>query len=156
MQAGAESLISNLLCLLGGITYVNHAGGELENTLAASYEKTVVDNEIIAMSKRVADGIVVNNDTLAFEEIKAIGPRGDFLGSNHTLKYFRTEHFIPTILDRDNYDIWEAAGGRTAEEKSQDLVSDILNNHEQEEPLPAAAVRELEAFLDSKQKAARI
>jgi len=153
MQAGAESLISNLLCLLGGITYVNHAGGELENTLAASYEKTVVDNEIIAMSKRVADGIVVNNDTLAFEEIKAVGPRGDFLGSNHTLKYFRTEHFIPTILDRDNYDIWEAAGGRTAEEKSQDLVSDILNNHDQEEPLPDEAVRELEAFLESKKAA---
>ena len=154
MQAGVESLISNLLCLLGGVTYVNHAGGELENTLATSYEKTVVDHEIIAMSKRVADGIDVNEDTLAFDEIKAIGPRGDFLGSDHTFKYFRSEHFIPTILDRDKYDIWEAAGGRTAEEKSQDLISDILNSHEQEEPLPNEALRELEAFLDSKKKSA--
>ncbi|MGD2270357.1 MAG: trimethylamine methyltransferase family protein [Desulfobacterales bacterium] len=154
MQAGVESLISNLLCLLGGITYVNHAGGELENTLAASYEKTVVDHEIIAMAKRVAEGISVNNDTLAFEEIKAVGPRGDFLSSDHTFNYFRTEHFIPTILDRDKYDIWEAAGGLTAEEKSQDLISDILRNHEQEVPMPDEAVQELEAFLDSKKKAA--
>jgi len=150
MQAGVESLMSNLLCLLGGITYVNHAGGELENTLGASYEKTVVDNEIIAMSRRLAAGIIVNSDTLAFEEIKKVGPKGDFLSLDHTFKHFRTEHFIPTVLDRDKYDIWEAAGGRTAEEKSQDMISDILKNHEQEEPLPDEAVRELETFLDSK------
>lgn len=153
MQAGAESLMSNLLCLLAGITYVNHAGGELENTLAASYEKTVLDNEIIAMARRVADGISVNQDMLAFEDIKTVGPRGDFLSSDNTFKYFKTEHFIPTVLDRDKYDIWEAAGGRTAEEKSQDLANDILNNHEQDEPLPDEALRELETFLDSKHKA---
>jgi len=150
MQAGAESLMSNLLCLLAGITYVNHAGGELENTLAASYEKTVLDNEFIAMARRVAAGITVNNDMLAFEEIKKVGPKGDFLSSDNTFKYFRTEHFIPTVLDREKYDIWEAAGGRTAEEKSQDIINDILNNHEQEEPLPDEAVRELEMFLASK------
>jgi trimethylamine--corrinoid protein Co-methyltransferase len=154
MQAGVESLMSNLLCLLGGVTYVNHAGGELENTLGASYEKTIVDNEIIAMSKRIADGITVNTDTLAFEEIKAVGPKGHFLSSDHTMKYFRTEHFIPTILDRDKYDIWEAAGGRTAEEKSRDMLAELLASHEQEQPLPDEAVRELEAFLDAKQKAA--
>jgi len=152
MQAGAESLMSNLLCILSGITYVNHAGGELENTLAASYEKTVMDNELIAMARRVADGISVNQDTLAFEAIKNVGPRGDFLSSDNTFKYFRTEHFIPTVLDRDKYDIWEAAGGRTAEEKTGDMISDILNNHEQDIPLPDEAVRELEAFLASKQK----
>lgn len=154
MQAGAESLMSNLLCLLSGITYVNHAGGELENTLAASYEKTVLDNELIAMAKRVADGITVNHDMLAFEEIRKVGPKGDFLSSDNTFKYFKTEHFIPTVLDRDKYDIWKAAGGRTAEEKSQDRISDILKNHEQEEPLPDEAVRELEIFLDSKKTAA--
>ena len=150
MQAGAESLMSNLLCLLSGITYVNHAGGELENTLGSSYEKTVVDNEIIAMARRIAAGINVNSDTLAFEEIKQVGPKGDFLSLDHTFKHFRTEHFIPTVLNREKYDMWEAAGGRTAEEKSQDVISDILNNHEQEEPLPDEAVRELEAFLASK------
>jgi trimethylamine--corrinoid protein Co-methyltransferase len=153
MQAGVESLMSNLLCLLGGITYVNHAGGELENTLGSSYEKTVVDNEIIAMSRRVAAGIAVSSDTLAFEEIKKVGPKGNFLSLDHTFKHFRTEHFIPTVLDRDKYDIWENAGGRTAEEKSRDLISDILNNHEQEEPLPEAAVKDLEEFLDSKKTA---
>jgi trimethylamine--corrinoid protein Co-methyltransferase len=131
---------------------VNHAGGELENTLAVSYEKTVMDNELIAMARRIADGISVNQDTLAFEAIKKVGPRGDFLSSDNTFKYFRTEHFIPTVLDRDKYDIWEAAGGRAAEEKTQDTINDILNNHEQDIPLPDEAVRELEAFLASKQK----
>jgi trimethylamine--corrinoid protein Co-methyltransferase len=154
MQAGVESLMSNLLCLMAGVTYVNHAGGELENTLAASYEKTVLDNEIIAMAKRVADGITINQDMLAFEDIKGVGPKGNFLASDNTFKYFRTEHFIPTVLDRDKYDIWEAAGGRSAEEKSQDMINDILDNHEQEEPLPDDAVHELDAFLDSKKKAA--
>lgn len=156
MQAGVETLLSNLACLLAGVTYVNHAGGEMQNTLGASYEKTVIDDEIIGMAKRLARGIVVNTETLAFDEIKAVGYGGDYLATDHTFKHFRTEHFLPNLLDRSSHDVWEAAGGKRMEERAADRVSDILKSHKIEQPMPGPALRELEAIYDSLKKAALV
>jgi trimethylamine--corrinoid protein Co-methyltransferase len=142
MQAGVESLMSILSCHLAGITYVNHAGGELENSLAASYEKTIIDDEIIAMSKRLIRGIEVTSDTLALDIIKTVGPRGNFLSHEHTLKNFRQEHFIPEIWDRDRFGRWEKAGKKRVEEHAHDLVHELLNQYEPE-PLPKQALDEI-------------
>jgi len=154
MQAGVESLMSILSCLLAGVTYVNHAGGELENTLACSFEKTVIDDEIIGMARRLVRGIEVTRETLAFDSIKEVGPRGDFLSTDHTLKYFKTEHFLPTLLDRDKYDVWEETGGKRVEERARDRVNQLLDSHEPEQPMPDEAVRELEAIYAAKRSSA--
>ena len=148
MQAGAESLMSNLLCIMAGITYVAHAAGELENTLAMSFEKTVIDDELIGMAKRLARGIEVTPDTLAFDVIKEVGPRGHFLETDHTARHFRAEHFMPELLVREKYDLWQAAGGKRMEERSRDRAADLLKTHDPN-PLPADAVRELESICSS-------
>jgi trimethylamine--corrinoid protein Co-methyltransferase len=145
MQAGAESLMSILLSLLAGASYVLHGGGELENTLAVSFEKTLIDDELIALARRFARGIEVTPETLGFDAIKTIGPRGHFLAADPTLDHFRTEQHMPQLMNRDKYDIWEAAGGKRAEERARDRVRDLLANH-QPEPLPDEAVRELQAI----------
>jgi trimethylamine--corrinoid protein Co-methyltransferase len=145
MQAGAEGLMSILLPLLAGASYVLHGGGELENTLGVSYEKTLIDDELIALARRFARGIEVTPETLGFDVVKAIGPRGHFLATDHTLEHFRTEQHMPQLMNRDKYDIWEAGGGKRAEERARDRVRDVLANH-QPEPLPDEAVRELQAI----------
>lgn len=148
MQAGVDSLMSTLLSLLAGSSFVLHGAGELENTLAVSYEKILVDEEIIAMARRIVQGFDVTPETLGFEVIKEIGPHGDFLGTDHTYQYFRKEHFMPRLMVREKYDIWEAAGGQRAEERARDRVSDLLANHNPE-PLPDLAARELEALYSA-------
>jgi len=145
MQAGVESLMSNLMCLLAGVTYVAHAAGEMENTLAVSYEKILVDDEIIGMARRLARGVNVTPDTLAFEVIQAVGPRGSFLDQPHTLRHFRMEQFMPALFDRDKYDVWQAAGGKRAEERARDRYQRILREH-RPAPLPADVERELQAI----------
>ena len=148
MQAGVESLMSILACILAGTSYVAHGAGELENTLAVSYEKTVIDDEIIGMARRLARGIEVTTERLAFDVIKEVGPRGNFLTADHTLRHFRAEQFFPTLLVRDRYDTWEAAGGKRMEERARDRVQQILATHEPE-PLPEKMTKELQAIYAS-------
>jgi trimethylamine--corrinoid protein Co-methyltransferase len=148
MQAGVDSLMSTLLSILAGSSFVLHGAGELENTLAVSYEKILVDEEIIAMARRIAKGFEVTPETLGFEVIKEVGPHGDYLGTDHTFRHFRKEHFMPELMVRDKYDVWEAAGGKRAEERARERAQDLLANY-QPEPLPEAAARELQAIYAS-------
>jgi trimethylamine--corrinoid protein Co-methyltransferase len=148
MQAGVDSLMSTLLSILAGSTFVLHGAGELENTLAVSYEKLLVDEEIIRMARRIARGIEVTPETLAFEVIKEVGPQGDYLGTEHTFEHFRREQFMPSLMVREKYDLWEAAGGNRAEERARELAADLLERH-QPEPLPPEASSELEAIYTS-------
>jgi trimethylamine--corrinoid protein Co-methyltransferase len=148
MQAGVDSLMSTLLSILAGSSFVLHGAGELENTLAVSYEKILVDQEIIAMARRFARGFEVTPETLGLEVIKDVGPHGDFLGTEHTFRHFRGEHFMPQLMVREKQDIWEAAGGKRAEERARDRVHDLLANY-QPDPLPEPAVRELQEIYDS-------
>jgi trimethylamine--corrinoid protein Co-methyltransferase len=69
----------------------------------------------------------------------------DFLGTEHTLKHFRAEQFLPILLDRDKFDVWQEAGGQRVEERARDRVADLLRAHEPE-PLPDEAMRELRSI----------
>jgi trimethylamine--corrinoid protein Co-methyltransferase len=148
MQAGVDSLLSTLLSILAGSSFVLHGAGELENTLAVSYEKLLVDEEIIRMARRIARGIDVTPETLGFEVIKEVGPQGDFLGTEHTYEHFRKEQFMPSLMVREKYDLWKAAGGKKAEQRARERVADLLERH-QPEPLPPEANDELEAIYTS-------
>jgi len=147
-QTGVESLMSNLSCLLAGVTYVNHSGGELENTLSSSYEKTILDHEIISMAKRLVRGVVIDRETLALEVIKSVGHGGDYLSSEHALTHYRNEQFMPLVMDRDRHDIWVKAGGKRAEERAKYMVNDLLQKWEPY-PLPEGASRELRRIYES-------
>ena len=151
MQAGVESLMSTLTSIMAGISYVAHGAGELENTLAVSYEKIVIDDEIIGMARRLARGIDVTPETLAFDVIKEVGPRGNFLTASHTGRHFRAEQFIPGLLVREKYDVWEAAGGKRMEERARDRARQLLATHEPE-PLPSEITKELQMIYASAQR----
>lgn len=144
-QAGVECLMSTLLPILAGASLVLHGAGELENSLTVSYEKIVLDVEIIRMARRVAYGIEVTPATLGFDAIREVGPRGHFLDHAHTVQHFRAEQCMPRLLVRDRYDVWQAAGGKHAEERARDLARELLATH-RPEPLPDAALRELQAI----------
>ncbi len=153
MQAGAESLMSTLLSIMAGATLVLHGAGELENTMTVSYEKILIDEEIIDLARRFVRGIEFTPETLAFEVIKEVGPRGHFLATDHTVDHFRTEHFMPNLLVRDEYEAWKEAGRKRAEERAADRARELLQSYEPA-PLPYEAVRELEAIFASAKKTA--
>jgi len=127
-QSGYESAISNLLCALAGANFIHDAAGMMDFALTACYEKFVIDNEILGMVMRAVDGIKVNDDTLAFDLIKEVGPGGNFVAAKHTRRFMRREHYQPTLSDRNSREEWEAKGGRAlwqnAGEKVRRLIAD--------------------------------
>ncbi|GAG06871.1 unnamed protein product, partial [marine sediment metagenome] len=110
-QSGYESAITGLLCALAGANFIHDAAGLMEFAMTVCYEKYVIDNEILGMVMRAVEGIRVNDDTLAFDLIKQVGPGGNFVAAKHTRRFMRSEHYQPSLSDRDSRDEWEAKGG---------------------------------------------
>jgi trimethylamine--corrinoid protein Co-methyltransferase len=125
-QAGYESAISSLMVGLAGGNFIHDAAGFLEFCMTASYDKLVIDNEIIGMVMRAIRGIQVNETTLAFDEIKKAGPGGHFVSSRFTRRHMRSEQYIPHLSDRDNRKLWQASGARDARDRSTEAAKAIL------------------------------
>lgn len=126
-QAGYESALTNLMVALAGGNFIHDAAGFLEFCLTASFDKLVIDNEIIGMVMRAVEGIQVDETTLAFDEIQQVGPAGHFVSSRHTRRHMRSEQYMPTLSDRENRDIWYASGAKDTRRRATEKVLRILD-----------------------------
>ena len=125
-QCGYESALTGLLCALAGANFIHDAAGLMEFALTVCYEKYVIDNEILGMIMRAVEGIKVDDDTLAFDIIKRVGPGGNFVTEKHTRRFMRSEHFRPTLSDRDSREEWQARGSKTTWRRAAEKVEEIL------------------------------
>lgn len=128
-QAGYESACQAMTLGLSGANWIHDAAGLLENCTTVSYEKTVIDNEILGNVIRLLRGVEVNEETLAIDVIKAVGPAGNFLANEHTAINFRKEFLIPKVADRWNRITWEQKGSMDAHARAHKLVERILRDH---------------------------
>ena len=128
-QSGYESALTSLLCALAGANFIHDAAGLMEFALTMCYEKLVIDNEILGMVMRAVKGITVDDDTLAFDLIKQVGPGGNFVTARHTRRFMRSEHYQPSLSDRDSREEWEARGGKTTWERAAQEVKELIANH---------------------------
>jgi trimethylamine--corrinoid protein Co-methyltransferase len=127
-EAGIESAFSCLAQALGGINLI-HDVGYLDMGMICSAEMLVMGDEVIGMVKRFIQGIEVNSETLAREVIEKVGPGGNFLQEDHTFHHFRKEHWIPSLMARQKYDVWEREGQKTMGKRVQEKIRHILENH---------------------------
>ncbi len=104
IQAAYESALSSLLVAMSGATYIHDIAGLMETDLTVSYEKLVMDNEILGMCQRVLRGIEVNEETLGTELIIEKGPGKDYLMEEHTVNHMKNEFFEPVIANRKSRD----------------------------------------------------
>ncbi len=128
-QAGYESGMMNLLVAMSGANYIHDAAGLMEFDLTASYEKLVIDNEIIGRCLRVLRGIEVNDDTIALDLMLDVGPGGDYLGEEHTIRYMRKEFFESTVSSQEHRDAWERNGERDTVTRAGGIAKELLNSH---------------------------
>lgn len=145
-QAGVEKSLQALTVALAGGNYIHDAAGLMESCLICSYEQYVIDNEMLGMISRILHGIRVTPETLSFDQIKEIGPRGNFMGLRHTLDHIRKEHYLPRLFDRSTYDTWEARGARDIREAARDKAREILDSH-RVEPLATEIQEELQVII---------
>jgi trimethylamine--corrinoid protein Co-methyltransferase len=128
-QAGWEGAITNLLVAMAGANFIHDAVGLLEFCMTASYEKYVMDNEIIGAVMRVLQGIEVNPETLALEVTRNVGPGKNYLSEDHTCDHIRKEHFLPTVADRNDRDTWIRLGHKDTFQRAHEMALEILRTH---------------------------
>jgi trimethylamine--corrinoid protein Co-methyltransferase len=107
--------------------------GMIDMGMTMSYEQLLIDAEIVRMIKRIGKGIVVNEETLALDVIKAVGPAGNYLGQMHTLKHMRNESSTTKLIDRRMRQSWENDGSKDIVERAREAAIKILENHK---PIP--------------------
>jgi trimethylamine--corrinoid protein Co-methyltransferase len=123
VQSAYESAMSSLLVSMSGANYIHDIAGLMEADLTVSYDKLVIDNEILGMCRRVLRGVEVNDDTLAADLIIEKGPGKDYLDAEHTIKYMRKEFFMPKISNRTKRDA--NPKGIDALAKAKDFVQEV-------------------------------
>ena len=127
IQAGYEKAASIILVALAGGNYIHHAAGMMEGMFTVAYEQYVIDNDIIGMALRVLQGIEVDEDHLALEVMERVGPGGNYLIQDHTIKHLRSgEFFIPHVADRQGREAWEAGECPDARERARQRAKEIL------------------------------
>ena len=143
-QAAAEAAFSLILETLCGAQMV-HDVGYLEGGMCNSLEQMVICDELIHYVKRFMQGLEVSEETLALDVIDEIGPHGDFLGTEHTKRHYR-EDWYPSLFDRNSFESWAAAGGKTLRQRASERVEEILAEHEPE-PLPPDVQRRIDEVV---------
>src|ERR671910_1579098 len=130
-QGAYEALMTLLPTFLAGTNFVMHAAGWLEGGLVSSYEKFIVDIEILRMLKQEFQPLEVSEETLAFDAHEEVGSGGHFLGAAHTLMHFRDCFYRPLLSSTDNFDRWTKGGGLDATARAATIWRETLERYEQ-------------------------
>jgi trimethylamine--corrinoid protein Co-methyltransferase len=105
-----------------------YGAGMIESGVTFDCGQFVIDNELARMIKHTVAGIPVEDDTLAVDDIHAVGPFRDFLSLDSTLQRMR-EQSQPKLLDRRVREDWEADGGRQIHAVALEQAREIMAEH---------------------------
>ncbi len=145
-QAAYESVFSLWGATMGGGNVIKHAAGWMEGGLVASYEKLVLDVDLLQMVSEFLKPVIVDDSTLGFESIIEAGVGGHFFGTTHTQERYRNAFYAPLISDWRNYESWEGAGSPRAWQKANQLWKKALKDY-QEPPIDLAVTEELDRHI---------
>jgi len=143
-QAAVDNSFAGLMPVLTNTSIINGAG-TLNGSKIFSLQALIMDAEIFSIIAKTSQGIEVNDETLAVELIKKVGPGGNFLSDKHTRKYMR-DIWQPVVYDRKPYGQWEESGRKGAYEEATELARWIIDNHEVE-PLEEGIKKEFAAII---------
>jgi trimethylamine--corrinoid protein Co-methyltransferase len=118
----------------------------MEGGLVASFEKLIVDAEILQMMAEFLQPIPVNDDTLALAAIAEVEPGGHYFGARHTLAHYDTAFYAPMVSDWRNYETWREAGAPDAARRANGIWKKLLAEY-QPPPLDPAVRDALDDYV---------
>jgi len=147
-QCGMEVTISLMTALLHGANLV-HDVGFMDSGLQGSLQLLAMANDTIGWLRAATAGVLVDDETLALNVVDELGPTGDYMSHEHTLRHFR-EPFYSELADKGTYTQWVDRGATTMEERAAQQVEKILGSH-RPESLPAGIRREIKRIVQREQ-----
>ena len=146
-QSAYESVIALWGAVMGGVNLLLHGAGWLEGGLLASYEKMVIDADLLNMVTAMLEPVVIDDAALAVEAIAEVGPAGHFFGTQHTQDRYATEHFQPMVSSWANFEAWDEGGRIEAHQRAEALARTLVDAH-QEPPMAADRRAALDDFVE--------
>ncbi|HET8785448.1 MAG TPA: trimethylamine methyltransferase family protein [Candidatus Limnocylindrales bacterium] len=150
-QAAYEAEMAVWGAVMGGVNLLYQGAGWLEGGLTASYEKLIIDAEILQMMAEVLQPIEVSEASLGLDAIAEAGPGGHFFGTAHTLERYETAFYTPLVSDWRNFETWQADGSRTATERANTIWKRLLAEAVPP-PLDPAITEALAAFVERRKR----
>jgi len=138
-QAAYESQMSLWGAMMGGAHLIEHAAGWMHGGLTASFEKLILDAEMLGMLQSYLSPIDTSPDSLATETIADVGPGGHFFGAAHTLSRYEDAFYTPLISNWDNHPQWLAKGAQDATQRATGVWKHLLSDHQDPSLDPAIA-----------------
>ena len=146
-QATWESAMSLWSTCLAHTNMLVHAFGWMEGGLCASFEKFVIDLEIVQTLIKVMERVDFTRPELGLDAIREVGPGGHYFGAQHTLERYETAFYQPVLADWRNWETWEEDGALAATHRAHRVYKQLLAEYE--EPPMEPAIREaLLAFVE--------
>jgi trimethylamine---corrinoid protein Co-methyltransferase len=145
-QAAYESVFSLWALVQGGGNFIMHAAGWMEGGLTCSFEKFILDCDLLQMVAEFLTPLDVSPAGLAMDAVREVGPGGHYFGTAHTLERFETAFYSPILSDWRNFETWQEAGSPTAYQKANAVWQRELAAYERP-PMDPAIEEELDAFV---------
>ncbi|PWQ96850.1 trimethylamine methyltransferase family protein [Leucothrix pacifica] len=145
-QSGYESTMALWGAISGGSNFIMHGAGWMEGGLSASFEKFILDADLLQMMAAYLEGIDITEASLALDAVKDVGPGGHFFGTEHTMSRYKNAFYSPLISDWRNFESWQEAGSPTALQKANQTYKQVLAEYEKP-PLDEAITEELASFV---------
>jgi len=145
-QAAYESVFSLWGAVQSGMHMLKHGAGWMEGGLCCSYEKTILDIDLLQMIAESLEPLDFSDEALALDAIKEVGPGGHFFGIDHTQTRYKTAFYSPVLSDWRNFETWQEAGEPTAMQKANRVWKERLALYEKP-AMDAAVLEELDSFV---------
>ncbi len=145
-QSAYESVFSLWGAIMGGVNMLMHGAGWMEGGLHASFEKMILDADLLGMIAAFLEPPVVNDAEIGIDAMLDVGPGGHFFGTAHTQSRYRTAFHKPILSDWRNWETWVEAGSPTAYDKANRTYKELLAAYEPP-ALDESRRAELEAFV---------
>ena len=145
-QATYETLMSMWAAVMSHTNLLLHGGGWLEGGLVASFEKLIIDAEMLQLIAESLKPITINPDTLAVEAIAEVPPGGHFFSSSHTLERYQDIFYTPMLSDWRNFETWQDDGAMPAFRRANAIWKTLLSEYEAPH-IDSAKLEELNRFV---------
>ena len=128
-QAAYETQMSLWGSVLGGTNLIYHAAGWMEGGLQASYEKLVLDVEMLQHMMEFLTPIDLSDEALAFDAMERVPTGGHFFGDPHTLERYETAFYAPMLSDWQNHGAWTESGAENATQRATKIWQTALSDY---------------------------
>jgi trimethylamine--corrinoid protein Co-methyltransferase len=146
-QGAYETQMSLWGAILGHGNLIYHAAGWQEGGLTASFEKLVLDVEMLQMMIEFLKPIAVDEAELGFDAIKGVATGGHFFGEPHTMERYEHAFYRPLVSNWQNYENWQIAGGKDATQRATDIWKSALKEYV-EPPMDPGVREALDAYVE--------